>query len=60
MKRRQPRDVDTLGLPVTTEAILIFELAWPLFEKGIENYARQLVHLTDDCVDRAETSCRKR
>lgn len=54
MKRRLPRDVDTLGVPVTTEAKLIFELAWPLFEKGVENYARQLVQDTDDAVDRAE------
>lgn len=54
MKPRQLRDVDTLGRPVTTEAKLIFDLAWPLFEKGIVNYARQLVQLTDDCEDRAE------
>lgn len=32
---------------MTTEAMLIFTLAWPSFEKRIENYARQLVYPAD-------------
>ena len=49
--RVQPRDLGRLGVPVTTEAMLIFSLAWPLFESRVERYARRLSDVRDERED---------
>ncbi len=49
--RIQPRDLDRLGVPVTTEAMLIFTVVWPSFESRIEAFARRLAHHLDDRED---------
>ena len=49
--RMQPRDLDRLGVPVTTEARLLFNLAWPLFESRIERYAWRLSDEHDERED---------
>ena len=49
--RMQPRDLDALGVPLTTEAMLIFTVVWPSFERGIEAFARRLASDPDDQED---------
>ena len=49
--RLQPRDLDKLDVPVTTEAMLIFTVVWPSFESGIEECARRLACQADDRED---------
>ena len=49
--RLQPRDLERLGVPVTTEAMLIFTVVWPTFERGIEEFARRLACQADDRED---------
>lgn len=49
--RIQPRDLDRLGVPVTTEAMLIFTVVWPSFESSIEKFARRLACHLDDRED---------
>ena len=49
--RLQPRDLERLGVPVTTEAMLIFTVVWPSFERGIEEFARRLALEVDDRED---------